>query len=122
MDPTHEYLAVFTGTTALPQNGEWRTLSEAERGTRMQAGIEAWHAWMERHADRIVFRGGPIGKTKRVDTAGVGDTHNAICGFVVVRADSHADAATLFEGHPHFAILPGDGVEVMQCLATPARA
>jgi hypothetical protein len=28
-------------------------------------------------------------------------------------------AAKLFEGHPHFTIFPGDGVEVMECLPIP---
>jgi hypothetical protein len=30
-------------------------------------------------------------------------------------------AAKLFEGHPHFTIFPGDGVEVMEVLPIPGR-
>ena len=39
--------------------------------------------------------------------------------WVVLRADSHEAAARLFEGHPHFTIFPGDGVEVMEVLPMP---
>jgi hypothetical protein len=37
----------------------------------------------------------------------------------VVRAESHEAAVKLFENHPHFAIFPGDGVEVMPVLPIP---
>jgi hypothetical protein len=42
-----------------------------------------------------------------------------MAGFIVVKAESHEAAARLFEGHPHFAIFPGDSVEVMECLPVP---
>lgn len=29
------------------------------------------------------------------------------------------EAASLFEGHPHFAIFPGDAVEIMERLPIP---
>jgi hypothetical protein len=38
---------------------------------------------------------------------------------VVIEAEDHDAAARLFEGHPHFTIFPGDGVEVMPVLAIP---
>jgi hypothetical protein len=66
-----------------------------------------------------VVAGGPIGKTKRVSAAGVAATRNDTCGYVVVQADSHEAAAKLFEGHPHFSIMPGEAVEVMECLPVP---
>jgi hypothetical protein len=40
---------------------------------------------------------------------------------VVVSAESHAAAARLFEGHPHFTVFPGEGVEVMECLPMPGE-
>ena len=39
-------------------------------------------------------------------------------GYVIVRAESHEAAAKVFEKHSHFAILPGDSVEIMECLPT----
>lgn len=38
---------------------------------------------------------------------------------MVVEAEPHEAAAKLFENHPHFAIFPGDGAEVMECLPKP---
>jgi hypothetical protein len=37
----------------------------------------------------------------------------------VVRAASHEDAAKMFENHPHFAIFPGERVEIMPVLPIP---
>jgi len=34
--------------------------------------------------------------------------------------ESHAAAARLFENHPHFAIFPGESVEIMPILPIPA--
>ena len=82
-------------------------------------GMQAWSDWMARHADQIVDAGGPLGKTKRVSRAGIADAHNNIAAYVVVEAADHEAAARLFQGHPHFSIFPGDGVDVMPCLPIP---
>lgn len=113
------FLAVFTGTPETMAKSGWDELSESARQERMQAGMKAWGAWMETHKQRIVVSGSPVGKTKRISTAGVEDSRNNICGYVVVSAESHEAAAKLFEGHPHFSIFPGDAVEVMECLPVP---
>ena len=44
-----------------------------------------------------------------------------IAAYVVVEADSQDAAAAMFENHPHFAIFPGDGVDVMPCLPIPGQ-
>jgi phosphoketolase len=82
-------------------------------------GGQAWGEWMARNAGRIVESGGPLGKTKKVSSAGIADTRNNIAAYVIVEADDHEAAARLFEGHPHFAIFPGDGVEVMPVMPIP---
>ena len=74
---------------------------------------------MEKHHAAIVAMGGPLGKTKKVSQGGVEDISNDIGAFTVVRADSHAAAAKLFENHPHFTIFPGDSVEIMPVLPIP---
>jgi hypothetical protein len=104
-----QFLAVYTGTPGT-QRPDDATIAK---------GIEAWHGWMKRNADRIVHAGGPLGKTKKVSGSGIADIHNNLGGYVVVEADDHEAAAKLFEGHPHFTIFPGDGVEVMPVLAIP---
>jgi hypothetical protein len=115
------FLAVFTGTPETMEKSGWNALPEDTRQQRTQAGIQAWQAWMQANEKRVLVQGGPIGKTKRVSTTGVEDAHNNICGYVVVSAESHAAAARLFEGHPHFTVFPGEGVEVMECLPMPGE-
>ena len=67
----------------------------------------------------LVAMGGPLGKTKKVDSNGIADVANEMGAFTVVRAGSHEAAATLFENHPHFAIFPGERVEIMPVLPIP---
>lgn len=115
------YLAVFTGSKTSARRAAWDALSESERRAREQAGMAAWRAWMERHQASIVTVGGPLGKTKRAAADGISDLANSLAAFTVIRANSHDAAVRLFEDHPHFAIFPGDGVEVMPILPIPAQ-
>lgn len=115
------FLAVYTGSKAAHERSGWDQLPAAERKAREAQGIEAWMSWGQKHRDAIVDQGSPLGKTKRVTAAGVEDTHNDLAAYVIVRAESHEAAAKLFEQHPHFAIFPGEGVEIMECLPLPAR-
>lgn len=87
----------------------------------MARGMAAWTQWMADHAAQIVEHGGPLGKTKKVSKTGVADIRNQVAGFVVVRAESHEAAAAMFENHPHFAIFPGDSVEIMERLPIPGQ-
>lgn len=113
------FLAVYLGSPGFLERSGWNALPEAELQQRTRAGMDAWQHWMERHKARILVAGGPLGKTKRVSAAGVADASNDLCGYVVVEAASHAEAAQLFEKHPHFAVFPGEAVEVLECLPIP---
>ncbi len=84
-------------------------------------GMVAWGQWMADHAAAIVEHGGPLGKTKKVSKTGVADIRNLVGGFIVVKAESHEAAAAMFENHPHFAIFPGDSVEIMERLPIPGQ-
>lgn len=111
------FLAVFTGS---PEAMEaWKAMDPAQREAKEKAGMEAWNAWGEKHQASIVDHGAPLGRTKRISVAGIADTRNNLAAYTLVRADSHAEAANLFEQHPHFTIFPGDAVEVMECLPIP---
>ena len=81
--------------------------------------MAAWKAWVEKHQPSIAAMGGPLGKTKKVDANGIADVSNEIGAFTVVRAGSPDAAAKLFENHPHFAIFPGEAVEIMPILPIP---
>jgi hypothetical protein len=107
-----KFMAIYTGTPG--------ARAAAQPDPAMIArGMQAWGEWMARYADRVVDGGGPLGKTKKVSADGITDIQNHIAGYVVVEADDHEAAARMFEGHPHFTIFPGDGVEVMPCLPVP---
>ena len=67
----------------------------------------------------LVAMGGPLGKTKKVDSNGIADIANEMGAFTVVRAGSHEAAAKMFEDHPHFTIFPGERIEIMPVLPIP---
>ena len=115
---TH-YLAIFTGHPRAME--AFRQLPQDEQMRRQEQGVAAWHAWATKHQDSIVEMGGPLGKTKKVGPAGIEDIRNNVGAYTIVKAESHEAAAKLFEGHPHFMIFPGDGVEVMPVLPIPGQ-
>jgi hypothetical protein len=119
MSANNTYLAVFLGSKTSARWASWDALPEAERRAKEREGMLAWKAWVETHKAAIVAMGGPLGKTKKVTLRGANDTSNDMSAFTVVRADSHEAAAKLFENHPHFAIFPGDAVEIMPVLPIP---
>ena len=120
MSPNNSFLAVFLGSKTGPKMAAWNALREAERLAKHQEGIAAWKSWVEKHQAAIVGMGGPLGKTKKVSQRGMEEASNEMAAYVVVRADSHEAAAKLFEKHPHFAIFPGESVEIMPVLPIPA--
>src|SRR5262245_5892315 len=107
------FLAIYIGTATALEKSQWNALDEATRKAREVAGLEAWTQWVKTHAAAIVDGGSPLGKTKRASPEGIANIKNVMAGYVVVRAESHEAAAKLFENHPHFAIFPGDSVEIM---------
>ena len=116
---SNNYLAVFLGSKTSPQMIAWNALPEAERQAKMQQGMAAWHGWVDKHKGAIVEMGGPLGKTLKVDAKGTHEVTNLLTGFTVLRAESHEAAAKLFESHPHFAIFPGESVEIMPVMPIP---
>jgi len=106
------YMAVYLGSGEKMKN--WKP-DEAT----MKQGMEAWQKWSIDNAASIVDHGSPLGKTKRIDKDGISDTSNEMGAWTIVRAESHEEAAKLFENHPHFTIFPGERVEVMECLPMP---
>ena len=119
MSTKNNYLAVFLGSKSSPRRAAWDALSEGDRRAKELEGMAAWRAWAEKNQAAIVTMGGPLGKTKKVSHRGIEDTSNDVGAFTVVRADSHEQAAKLFEKHPHFSIFPGDSIEIMPVLPIP---
>ena len=109
-----KFMAIYLGS-ATP---EQRAAFNADQA-KVQQGMQAWGQWMQDHGDAVIDSGGPLGKTKRVDPSGVSDAANHLTGYVVVQAETHEEAARMFEGHPHFTVFPGEAVEIMECLPMP---
>ena len=114
-----KFLAIFKGEPTSKAHAEWNKLSSDEQQKRTQQGIEAWGKWMQNQGTSVAYSGGPLGKTLRVDKEGISPLKNKDCGFVVIEAESHEEAAKKFLNHPHFAIFPGENVEIMECLPIP---
>ena len=106
------YMAVFLGSGEKMKN--WKP-----DDATMKKGMEEWSKWATDNKDSIVDMGSPLGKTKRVDKSGISDIKNEMGAWTVVQAESHEEAAKLFENHPHFTIFPGERVEIMECLPMP---
>jgi hypothetical protein len=119
MSTNNIYLAVFLGNKNSPRFAAWIALPEGARRAKEQEGMAAWKGWVAKYQDAIVTMGGPLGKTKKVSLSGASDISNHMGAFTVVRADSHEAAAAMFEKHPHFAIFPGEAVEIMPVLPIP---
>jgi hypothetical protein len=119
MSENDTYLAVFLGSKTSPRMQAWMALPEAERRAKGQEGIAAWKAWVEKHQASLAAMGGPLCKTKRITARGIEDVSNEMGAFTVVRAESPAAAAKLFENHPHFTIFPGESIEIMPILPIP---
>jgi hypothetical protein len=113
------FLAIYLGSAASRER--WEKLDEATRNDRVNAGMRAWGSWVDTHKAAIVVMGGPLGKTKCTSAQGVADMRNALTGYTVVQAETHEAAARMFENHPHFAIFPGESIEIMECLPIPGQ-
>jgi hypothetical protein len=116
---SNTFLAVFVGSKNSAKFAAWNALSETDRKAREKEGMAAWKAWVEKHQAALAEMGGPLGKTKRVGAGGIADYSNELGAFTVVRAATHEAAAKMFENHPHFAIFPGESVEIMPVLPIP---
>jgi len=112
-----KFLAVDLGSSAAMNT--WKELPEAERKEKEKVGMGAWSKWAEDNKKSIVDQGAPPGKTKRVTKEGISDIKNEMGAYNVVEAESHEEAAKLFENHPHFTMFPGEAVEVMEYLPIP---
>lgn len=111
------FLAIYIGTQ--DKMATWNAMSPEQRKQREAEGMSAWNAWAKQHAASIVQEGAPLGKTKRADAKGISDTRNQMSAYTIVKAESHEQAAKMFEKHPHFTIFPGEAVEIMECLPMP---
>ncbi len=77
------------------------------------AGMAEWANWFKENAKQVADIGAPLGKTKQVLPSGIiSDVKNSLTGYSIIQAESHDDAAKIFQNHPHFKI-PESSIEVL---------
>ena len=75
---------------------------------------DEWAAWMKDSG--VVDGGKPLGKTKRVTPTDIVDAKNEIGGYSIIEAESHDEAAKKMQSNPHFGMIPGGWIEVMEIM------
>lgn len=85
---------------------------------QMKAGMDEWMKWAKSNDKAIVELGDPLGKTKRVTSAGTSDTKNEITGYSIVQGDSPESVAKIFNGHPHLQ-MAGTSIDLIEVVPMP---
>jgi hypothetical protein len=113
------FLAVYT---MKPEKiAHFRSLPKSEQDAIDTVGLKQWTDWERRNAASFLDRGGMVGRTTRVTKDGTAGAANDLCGYIVVEAETIEAAARLFENHPHFAVFPGDAVDIMPFVTDPSH-
>ncbi|XGC79845.1 hypothetical protein ACES2L_10940 [Bdellovibrio bacteriovorus] len=112
------FLAIFKCAENSKNHQAWMKLDSQAQKDSMQKGASALEAWALKYKTQIVYEGSALGElTKRTDVNGIHDIPSQMGKFMVVKAQSHEEAAQMFIDHPHFKYFPGDAVEVSECTA-----
>ncbi len=80
-----------------------------------KAGMKEWEDWAKTTSG-VADMGAPLGKTKRVTADDISNTRNEIGGYSIIEADSHDAAAKMMQSNPHFKMIPGGWIEVMEIM------
>ena len=78
------------------------------------AGNKEWEEWSK--GTNVVDMGAPLGKTKRVKADSIADAKNEVGGYSIIEAESHEDAAKKMQSNPHFKMIPGGWIDVMEIM------
>jgi hypothetical protein len=84
-----------------------------------KAGMDAWNEWGSANAKAITDMGAPLGKTKKVDARGVGDTRNDVTGYSIVEGSSLDEVSKMFAKHPHLMMGGGAWIEIIETVDLP---
>jgi hypothetical protein len=85
---------------------------------QMKMGMDAWTKWAKKNEKAIVDLGAPLGKTKRVASAGMSDTKNGITGYSIVQGKSVDSVGKIFKNHPHLH-MKGTSIDLIECVSIP---
>src|SRR5258708_943059 len=93
---------------------DWmKTTSPEERKKQSDQMMQDWGKWMEKMGSKLVDKGMPLGKTKRVTKGNVADVKNDLNYYVVLEAESHDAAAAMVNDNPHLQI-PNAYIEIVE--------
>ena len=81
---------------------------------QQEAMNKEWGEWMK--ANNMTDGGAPLGKTKRVTSSKISDEKNEIGGYSIIEAESHDEAAKKVQTNPHFKMIPGGWIDVMEIM------
>ena len=112
-----KFFALFMIPTSVMDEWKRNTKPEDMKSASDQM-MRDWEKWSKAHSKNLVDRGAPLGKAKRVSPNKVSDVRNDLNWYSIVEAESHDDAARIFEDNPHLRI-PGASIEVMEIPAGP---
>ena len=79
----------------------------------MKKSMEEWTEWMKAKGG-VVDMGAFLGKTMKVTPTGVEPMRNEIGGYSIIEAESHEEASKKMQDSPHFKMMPGGWIEVME--------
>jgi hypothetical protein len=109
-----KFLVLYKATAA--------DFERAMKGTtpeQQKAGMDAWMAWGKKAAASIVDMGAPVGKTLLVTPKGASPSSNDIGGFSILQGESSEAIAEILKGHPHFSMMSGATIEVVEMMPIP---
>jgi hypothetical protein len=81
----------------------------------MKASMEEWTGWMKSKGG-VVDMGAPLGKTMKVTPTEISPMRNEVGGYSIIEAESHEEAAKKMQDSPHFKMMPGGWIEVMEVM------
>lgn len=96
------FLAIYIGGLETMKQSGWESMAPEKRKALESEGMMAWGTWMNTHKNSVIVAGGPLGKTKGVSAEGITSVINKMCGYVLIKASSHEEAANMFIDHPPF--------------------
>lgn len=108
----NKYFALFCVPVATMADWMEKTAPE-ERKKQSDKMMADWQVWMDKLGGKLVDKGMPLGKTKRVTKSGVADVKNDLNYYVVLEAESHDAAAQMVQDNPHLEI-PDAYIEVIE--------
>lgn len=79
-----------------------------------KASMEGWKSWAVKSG--MVDMGAGLGKTKKVTPESVSDISNEIGGYSFIEAVNHDAAAEKMKDSPHFKMMPGGWIELIEVM------